>query len=79
MPDGESEREPAEASAGQSGAVAASEPDAVEVALAQALTAATTAGRWELVAQLAGELEARRRARLEVPDLTAERARRGKR
>lgn len=73
VPNRESEREQLEALPGQSGAV-----DAVETALAQALTAATVAGRWELVAQLAGELEARRRQRLQVPDLGAERARRRK-
>lgn len=75
----EAEREQLETGKGLSGAVTASEPDAVEAALAQALTAATTAARWELVAQLAAELEARRRQRLQVPDLSAERARRGKR
>jgi hypothetical protein len=35
----------------------------VESALAEALSQASREGRWELVAQLAGELEARRRAR----------------
>lgn len=39
------------------------EPDAVEGALAAALRGATEAGRWDLVAQLAGELQARRAAR----------------
>lgn len=37
--------------------------DAVEEALAAALTAAATAGRFDVVAQLARELEARRLAR----------------
>ena len=37
--------------------------DAVEAALAQALRKATTAERWDVVAQLARELEARRLAR----------------
>jgi hypothetical protein len=39
--------------------------DAVDTALADALTAATTAGLWDVVAQLASELEARRVARRE--------------
>ncbi|MCL2777971.1 MAG: hypothetical protein FWD73_08200 [Polyangiaceae bacterium] len=34
--------------------------DAIEVALAEALTGATQAQRWDIVAQLARELEARR-------------------
>ena len=34
--------------------------EAVEDALAKALEGATTAGRWDVVAQLARELEARR-------------------
>jgi hypothetical protein len=37
--------------------------DPVETALAKALTAATAAGRWDVVAQLARELESRRVAR----------------
>jgi hypothetical protein len=37
--------------------------DAVEIALADALSKASEAGRFDVVAQLAGELEARRRAR----------------
>lgn len=53
-------------------------PDAVEIALATALTAASAASQWETVAQLARELEARRKARLEVVDLGAERAKRGR-
>jgi len=72
--DSEDEQEQPKAQSGPSGAV-----DAVESALAMALTEATKAQRWELVAQLAGELEARRRARLDVPDLQAERAKRGRR
>lgn len=35
-------------------------PDSVSAALAEALAAATRAGRWDVVAQLARELEARR-------------------
>jgi len=42
--------------------------DVVEVALADALTRAAEAAQWELVAQLARELEARRRAR-EAPEI----------
>jgi hypothetical protein len=41
----------------------ASASDAVEDALAHALREATAAGRWDVVSKLAGELEARRRAR----------------
>jgi hypothetical protein len=37
---------------------------AVEEALAKALEGATAAGRWEVVSQLARELEARRLARM---------------
>lgn len=51
----------------------------VEEALAAALTAASAAGQWETVTQLARELEARRRARVDVVDLSAERAKRGQR
>jgi hypothetical protein len=39
------------------------EAGAVEAALAEALRGATSAGRWDVVAQLARELEARRLAR----------------
>lgn len=42
---------------------AAASTDPVESALAAALTGATEAGRWDVVAQLAGELQARRSAR----------------
>ena len=38
-------------------------PDAVEEALAKGLEGATAAGRWDVVASLAAELEARRLAR----------------
>jgi hypothetical protein len=48
--------------------------DAVEGALAEALKGATAAGKWDVVAKLAGELEARRRARAEVPSLAERRA-----
>ncbi|MGE5784259.1 MAG: hypothetical protein ACM3ZE_06695 [Myxococcales bacterium] len=50
--------------------------DAVEVALAAALTGATAAGEWSTVARIAAELEARRLARSAVVDLNAERKRR---
>ncbi len=57
---------------------AASEPDAVELALAVALRGATEAGRWEVVSQLAAELRARREARQapEVVSIAAARAKR---
>jgi hypothetical protein len=50
-------------------------PDAVESALAEAIRQATSAGKWDVVLQLARELEARRLARQapEVVDLTARR------
>ena len=51
-------------------------PDPVEAALADALTKAASAGRFDVVAQLAKELEARRLARLDVVDLAARRERR---
>ena len=43
---------------------APAEADAVEAALAKALEGATAAGRWDVVAQLARELEARRLSRM---------------
>jgi hypothetical protein len=53
--------------------------DVVEAALADALTKASAAAQWDVVARLAGELEARRKARAGVVDLVAARAkRRGK-
>ena len=54
-------------------------PDAVEVALADAITKAATAGAFEVLPKLVAELEARRKARLEVVDLVAERTKRVKR
>lgn len=53
-------------------------PDPVEAALGDALTKASAAGAWEVVGQLARELEARRKARQapEVVDLDAARRRR---
>jgi hypothetical protein len=47
------------------------EGDAVEAALAKALEGATAAGRFDVVALLAGELQARRLAREGVPTLRA--------
>jgi len=49
----------------------------VEAALADALTRASVASQWELVAQLARELEARRRAR-EAPEIVRLDERRGR-
>jgi hypothetical protein len=57
----------------------ASASDAVEVALADAITKAAAAGAFDVLPKLVAELEARRKARLEVVDLDAERARRGQR
>jgi hypothetical protein len=53
--------------------------DVIERALADALTRASVAGEWMVVAQLARELEARRLARTapEVVDLAKARAKRG--
>jgi hypothetical protein len=51
--------------------------DAVEAALTFALTEATKVGKWDVVAQLARELEARRLARSNVVQVDARRARRG--
>jgi integrase len=50
--------------------------DTIESALARALDAATTAGRWDVVTQIGAELQARRLARDGVPSLTEERKRR---
>ncbi|GMV14701.1 MAG: hypothetical protein AMXMBFR56_29250 [Polyangiaceae bacterium] len=50
--------------------------DAVERALADALRAATEAGRYADAAELASALEARQRARAGTVDLAAERTRR---
>jgi hypothetical protein len=52
--------------------------DVVEVALAKAIEGATEAKEWATVARLAGELEARRLARLGTVDLAGERQRRGR-
>jgi len=54
-------------------------PDAIECALADALTKATAAGKWDIVAQLARELEARRLAAVDVPRLDDARAKRDRR
>ena len=54
------------------------ELDAVEKALADAITKAATAGAFDAVTALTAELRARREARAQVVSLDAERARRGK-
>jgi hypothetical protein len=54
---------PSPALAGQVGNAWGYSIDHVESALAKALEGATAAGRWDVVAQLARELEARRLAR----------------
>jgi hypothetical protein len=51
-------------------------PDAIELALAEALRGASASGQWDVVAKLASELEARRRARASVPSLDEARAKR---
>ena len=51
--------------------------DPVETALAKALGDAAAAGRFDVVGQLARELEARRTAKAGAIDLGAERAKRG--
>lgn len=56
--------------------VSASE-DVVEAAFAKALAEASAAGRFDVVALLAGELQARRLARSGVATLAATRKRRG--
>ena len=53
-------------------------PDAVEVALADAITKAATAGAFDVLPKLVAELEARRKARSGTVDLATERAKRGK-
>jgi hypothetical protein len=52
--------------------------DAVEAALAAALARASLAGEWSVVATLAGEMQARRLSRADVPRLDVERARRSR-
>lgn len=52
-------------------------PDAIEIALAEALRAATGAGQWGVVSELARQLEARRASREQVVQLDVERERRG--
>jgi hypothetical protein len=55
----------------------ANEADVVEAALSAALTAAATAGRFDVVAQLAKELEARRLARAATNVIAIDRSTRG--
>lgn len=50
--------------------------DPIETALADALVKATAVGQWDVVSQLARELETRRQARGGVVDLDKERTRR---
>jgi hypothetical protein len=50
--------------------------DPVEAALAEAISKAAAAGRFEVLPSLVAELEARRRAREGVVDLVSERAKR---
>jgi hypothetical protein len=50
--------------------------DPIEAALGDALTKASAAGQWTVVATLAAELEARRKARAGVVELDAERRKR---
>lgn len=64
-------------SCGQSVANGEESPDAVETALADALTRASQAGQWDIVASLAAELQARRQARANVLSLDAARSKRG--
>jgi hypothetical protein len=52
------------------------EEDPVEAALAKVLEGAAAAGRWDVVSQLARELEARRLASCGAIDLAGERAKR---
>jgi hypothetical protein len=52
--------------------------DDVEAALAKALEQAAAAGRFDVVALLAGELQARRLARSDVVALDAKRRQRGR-
>lgn len=53
------------------------EDDDVEAALARGIDRATAAGQWDVVALLAGELQARRLARAGVPSLPSARKRGG--
>ncbi len=51
--------------------------DPIEAALAMALEKATAASRWDVVAQLVGEIKTRREARLQVVSLDDARKRKG--
>jgi hypothetical protein len=53
------------------------ETDEVERALADAITKAVAAGRFDVLPSLVAELDARRKAKSATVDLAAERARRG--
>jgi hypothetical protein len=50
--------------------------DYVESVLARSIAEATAAARWDIVSQLASELQARRTARAGVVELAGERAKR---
>jgi hypothetical protein len=54
------------------------EPDAVEVALAEAIHRAAKAEQWSTVEVLTNELRARRDSRAGAIDLAAERVKRGR-
>jgi len=53
--------------------------DALEAALADAITKAVAAGRFDVLPSLVAELEARRKAKSETVDLAAERVKRERR
>jgi hypothetical protein len=52
--------------------------DRVELGLVRLMNRAADAGEWDLVRELAAQLEARRKAPTGIVDLGAERSRRGK-
>lgn len=54
------------------------EPDAVDVALAEAIQKAAAAGAFDVLPRLVAELEARRKARAGTVDLASERLKRGR-
>lgn len=58
---------------------ASQDPNGLDAALADALRAATAAGRWDVVAQLATALQSRGAPVGPVVDLASERAKRGSR
>jgi hypothetical protein len=50
----------------------------IELGLVKLMNRAADAGEWDVVREFAGQLEARRKARIGTVDLGAERSRRGK-